>query len=124
MPGLPAYGPPPRSDSFRDFVRQKPAQIIGAGLLGLVLGALLGGTTVAIVSNLGHRDDMRPAYWEDYPGFGHRREGGYPYPYPQRIEPSCRPGPDGVVCVAPPYVVPKPVPTLTVVPTPMPTRTG
>ncbi|MFC4114738.1 hypothetical protein [Nonomuraea zeae] len=124
MPGLPAYGAPPRSDSFRDFVRQKPAQIIGAGLLGLVLGALIGGTTVAVVSNLGDRDDVRPAYWEEYPGFGHRREGVYPYPQPQRIEPSCRPGPDGVYCVAPPYVVPKPVPTMSVAPPPTPTFTA
>ncbi|MFG1702970.1 hypothetical protein ACFLIM_07235 [Nonomuraea sp. M3C6] len=111
-------GSPPPSDSYRDFFRQKQAQIIGAGLIGLVAGALLGGTAVGVVSSLTHRDDVPRAYWEE-PGWGHKR----PYPYPERIVPSCRPGPDGVICVAPPtYMGPKPVPT-TMVPPP-PTRTG
>jgi hypothetical protein len=121
MPGLPAWGASPRSDSFRDFIRQKPAQIIGAGLIGLVFGALLGGTTVAVVSNLGDRGEMHGMYQEDYPPLGPGvREG---YLNPRRVEPSCRQGPDGgVYCAAPPNVLPEPVPTLTIVPEP--TRTG
>ncbi|SEM18272.1 hypothetical protein [Nonomuraea pusilla] len=47
------YGEP---RSFRAFLRQRHAQIIGAGLAGLVAGAVLGGTAVAALDGRGHRD--------------------------------------------------------------------
>ncbi|MGN9838600.1 hypothetical protein ACTMTI_10825 [Nonomuraea sp. H19] len=117
--GWPSSPPPPRSDSFRDFIRQKPAQIAGAGLIGLVLGAMLGGTAVAVVSNLADRHDgydIRMAH-----DWGARRG----FVIPERAYPLCGMGPDNVPCVAPPgkAVVPDPTQTF-VVPPPRPTSTG
>ncbi|PZG11691.1 hypothetical protein, partial [Nonomuraea aridisoli] len=45
--------PPPRR-VFRDFLRRRKTQIVGAGMLGLVAGALLGGITVSAFTD--HRD--------------------------------------------------------------------
>ncbi|WP_188190705.1 hypothetical protein [Nonomuraea sp. SYSU D8015] len=96
MPGSAGMGssqqPPPRSDSFRDFVRRKPAQIAGAGLIGLILGALLGGTAVAVVSNLADRHDHHRMYWE-YSEWGPQR----PFVIPDRPAVSCYDLPDEVV---------------------------
>lgn len=76
-PPGPGYAPPPtmpmaapsRPGSYREFFRQKQAQVIGAGLVGLALGALLGGGAVAVVSDFGHRDDARVMH-QGYPGWG------------------------------------------------------
>ncbi|HEX4813957.1 MAG TPA: hypothetical protein VFV66_14525 [Nonomuraea sp.] len=57
-PGGPVDGgahPRPRSGSFRDFLRRKPAQLVGAGLVGLFAGALIGGGAVALVNDLNDR---------------------------------------------------------------------
>ncbi|MBF8188285.1 hypothetical protein ITP53_21635 [Nonomuraea sp. K274] len=103
-----------RDSSFRDFIRQKPAQIIGAGLIGHVVGTLFGGTAVAVVTSLADRDEPRGMYW-DHPGYA---------PYhgnmrPERAYPGCPPGQDGVRCFTPPM---PPLPTVSVMP--MPTRTS
>jgi hypothetical protein len=88
--------PPPRSDSFRDIIRQKPAQIIGAGLIGLIIGGLLGGGAVAAIGGIVHRHDAPRLYrqnpaWERYPGYQ-----------------DCRPVPGGTYCrQQPPYVNPR-----------------
>ncbi|MFD1540275.1 hypothetical protein [Nonomuraea guangzhouensis] len=107
---------PPRSDSFRDFIRQKPAQIIGAGLIGLIIGGVLGGGAVAVISGIVHGHDVPRVYWqspawERYPGY-----------------PDCRPLPGGTYCrQQPPYVNPMPrlgpdaVPSTWPTSTPMPT---
>ncbi|MEU0571088.1 hypothetical protein ABZ297_37640 [Nonomuraea sp. NPDC005983] len=136
---------PPRSDAFRDFIRQKPAQIIGAGLIGLVIGGLLGGGAVALVGGIAHRS-IGYAHWEGR-GWGPHRGPVHRYP----DLPDCRAVPGGTYCRDqgpygyPPYPVPtqwptmapKPLPTImpsimpsvmpSVMPTsplPVPTRTG
>ncbi|MEQ4718670.1 hypothetical protein [Nonomuraea sp. B19D2] len=74
-PGIPPTmlsASPSPPGSYRDFFRQKQAQILGAGLIGLVLGGLLGGGAVAAISNFTHRDEVRGgAYWN--PGRMHHR---------------------------------------------------
>ncbi|MFC4015472.1 hypothetical protein ACFOY2_50265 [Nonomuraea purpurea] len=102
----PAWDPPGRQDSFRGFFRQRPAQIIGAGLLGLVVGALLGGTAVAVAGELGHRNEMRAIPWE-HPRWTER---GFPS--------QCYPVDEGVRCE---MGSDEAVPTLEM---PPPTRTG
>ncbi|MER6942661.1 hypothetical protein ABT294_01440 [Nonomuraea sp. NPDC000554] len=128
---------PPRSDAFRDFIRQKPAQIIGAGLIGLVIGGLLGGGAVALIGGIAHRS-IGYAHWEGLPG----RDGWGPHRGPVHRYPDfpdCRAVPGGTYCrdqgpyVYPPYAVPTPWPSMapkplpTIMPTtplPVPTRTG
>ncbi|RVX47942.1 hypothetical protein EDD27_10895 [Nonomuraea polychroma] len=96
MPGSAGWGSSRRPDtSFRDFIRQKPAQIVGAGLIGLVVGALSGGTTVALVSNLGDRHDHHRVYLES-PGWGPQR-----FVVPERRLDVCEDTGDGIVCEAP-----------------------
>ncbi|MFI6604607.1 hypothetical protein ACIBHX_51000 [Nonomuraea sp. NPDC050536] len=107
--GRTAPPPPPRGDGFRDFMRQKTAQIILAGLIGLVVGGLLGGGAVAVISGFVHRGDR---YVYDY------------YPRWQRFRDDCGPGPCSYR-YPPPYVQrwqAPPPPTVT--PIPKPTRTG
>ncbi|MCA2221317.1 hypothetical protein [Nonomuraea aurantiaca] len=117
--------PPPRSDSFRDFFRLKPTQIIGAGLIGLIIGGVLGGGAVAVISGMVHRGDTARVYWQDwerYPGYQDCRPGPYGS-YCRRLPPY--PGPYQVP--ATPYPLPTVVPTMmppSVMPTPMPTKTG
>ncbi|MGP3954626.1 hypothetical protein ACTWPT_01415 [Nonomuraea sp. 3N208] len=81
--------------SFRDFIRQKPAQIAGAGLIGLVVGALFGGTAVAVVSNLGDRHDRHGVYMQ-YPDWGPRR-----LVIPDRLTELCQDTGDDIICEAP-----------------------
>ncbi|MEV1169655.1 hypothetical protein [Nonomuraea sp. NPDC049784] len=110
---------PSRPESYRDFFRQKQAQVLGAGLIGLVLGGLLGGGAVAAVSGLTHRDEMRGGvFWE--PGFRHER---YLVPAPGAV---CDRGPDGIRCdnVAPPAPAAPVAPSFSVAPAPVPTSTG
>lgn len=103
-----AAPPPPRGDGFRDFMRQKTAQIILAGLVGLVVGGLLGGGAVAAISGFVHRGDRY--VYDSYPRW-------------QRFHDDCGPGP----CqyrYPPPYVErwqAPPPPTATPVPKPTPT---
>ncbi|SDJ63193.1 hypothetical protein [Nonomuraea jiangxiensis] len=106
-PGMPGSGGWERESSFRDFFRQKQAQIIGAGLIGLVVGGLLGGGAVLFVSSVVERNEMHAPY-----------RPGQDFFHP--VEPSCRTTPTGVHCVAPPLKMPRPVPTFV----PEPTRTG
>jgi hypothetical protein len=102
MPGSSGPGAsqqPPRSGSFRDFVRRKPAQIAGAGLIGLVLGALIGGTAVAVVSNIADRRDHHRMYWEY-----HERGPNRTFIVPDRPAVSCFNRPDTfVVCEELPF---------------------
>ncbi|MEU8247599.1 hypothetical protein [Nonomuraea sp. NPDC048916] len=113
---MPGWGPRP-SSGFRDFVRQKPAQIIGAGLIGLIVGGILGGGAVAVISGITARQD-RHVHWQ-HPGWDRRGGPGFQ---------ECRPVPGGMNCrYGDPY--PYPVPTMTMMPpaipaTPVPTRTG
>lgn len=114
----------PRDGSLRDFVRQKHAQVIGAGLIGLIVGGVLGGLAVGLVSGMVHRGgDRYPVMWEErgwkggpepmcrqHPGgavecFRERRGEVYPYPYPV------------------PSMFPVPAPTQTLAPKPVPTPT-
>jgi hypothetical protein len=100
---------PPRSDSFRGFVRQKPAQIIGAGLVGLLLGAVLGGTAVGVVANAADRHDRHGFHGE----WGPRRG----MMMPDRLDESCySPQPGVVFCGGPSSGED--------VPAPAPVRTG
>ncbi|WP_336208316.1 hypothetical protein [Nonomuraea sp. LPB2021202275-12-8] len=129
-------GPRPSgSGSFRDFVRQKPAQIIGAGLIGLIIGGLLGGGAVMLIGGFtarAHYGNWEQSGWER-----HRGLPGYPVPVPGYPVPGyqeCRPAPGGTYChfqgpypypVPPPSTrpsisPPKPMPTIS----PFPTRTG
>ncbi|MEU4230356.1 hypothetical protein AB0F17_39210 [Nonomuraea sp. NPDC026600] len=137
---------PPRSDSFRDFIRQKPAQIIGAGLIGLIIGGVLGGGAVAVISGIVHRHDgprvhwQSPA-WERYPGYQDCRPvpgGTYCRQMPPYVNPMPGIGPNAVPSMMPPSVMPTPLPTMvptgtltpvpsmlrTGMPTPTPTKTG
>ncbi|TMR95377.1 hypothetical protein [Nonomuraea basaltis] len=92
MPG-PTDSPQQGSGSFRDFIRQKPAQIIGAGLIGLFVGGLLGGTAVALVSDRGDRHGV----WMD-----HDRAPMQLRMFPERLDESCYRVRGGVDCVIPP----------------------
>ncbi|MFI7451702.1 hypothetical protein ACIBQX_29695 [Nonomuraea sp. NPDC049714] len=120
---------PPEPGSWRDFVRQKPAQIIGAGLIGLIVGCLIGGSAVLLIGSLTSHDAYRS--WER-PALD-RRYGPLQPDYRAPHHPACRPVPGGTYCRHPaPYPMPlpsdgssisppKPTPTLA---TPVPTRTG
>ncbi|MEV4161730.1 hypothetical protein [Nonomuraea dietziae] len=116
LPPRPA--PPAHSDGFAAFVRQKYTQIIGAGLIGLLIGAILGGGAVAVLHRIA---DRHPAQWQSPMRYGWQQPGecwytpggrtcAYPYPYP--------------VYPAHPPTVPLPGPSKTRVPTPVPTPTG
>ncbi|MFI7126543.1 hypothetical protein ACIBQ1_12690 [Nonomuraea sp. NPDC050153] len=112
--------PPPRPGSYREFFRQKQAQVLGAGLIGLVLGAVLGGTAVAMAGDFSHRDEMhRGVYWEEL-GWAPKR-----FQVPDRLGPACERGPDGVQCG---YVLPEPrsgdVAPAPSAPIPLPTSSG
>lgn len=127
---------PPEAGSWRDFARQKPAQIIGAGLIGLILGCLIGGTAVLLIGGITSR-----ASYGDWERPGMERHHGRLQPdYRAPRYPDCRPAPGGIYCRQPaPYpmpfpsdgssispprpapTLPSPVPTL---PSPLPTRTG
>jgi hypothetical protein len=127
---------PPEAGSWRDFARQKPAQIIGAGLIGLILGCLIGGTAVLLIGGITSR-----ASYGDWQRPGMERHHGRLQPdYRAPRYPDCRPVPGGIYCRQPaPYpmpfpsdgssispprpapTLPSPVPTL---PSPLPTRTG
>ncbi|MGV9307724.1 hypothetical protein ACWDLG_30505 [Nonomuraea sp. NPDC003727] len=73
-PPPPPSPPPPPRETFAGFVRQKHAQIIGAGLIGLLAGGVLGGAAVAILFRVAdHGDRPRTARWEDH---GRHRFGG------------------------------------------------
>jgi hypothetical protein len=98
-------------------------QLIGAALAGVLLGALLGGTTVALIGSLSDRGDHRfvrmesPRRWHD-----EWRDRDY--------GPSsrCSRVPGGVFCEGPDRLSPMPPPTpgklpSTVAPLP-PTPTG
>ncbi|WP_049561174.1 hypothetical protein [Nonomuraea sp. SBT364] len=122
--------PPPQPGTFRDFVRQKPAQIIGAGLLGLLAGVLIGALAVVMLTAWAdHRAGSRDHSGWDHPRWGDSRvHPGYPG-YPGFHE--CRPVPGGMFCgpagrpglaPSPTMPPPKPVPSVTV--TAIPTRTG
>ncbi|WP_219462684.1 hypothetical protein [Nonomuraea rhizosphaerae] len=126
MPGR-AWGgweaPPPRGDSWREFFRQRPAQILGAGLIGLIIGGVLGGGSVALVAGLSHRGEDRFVYWEhrgfpDYPGYNNcrgpycnweRPYGGIPMPQPSVVLPSMAPAsPVPTTVPSPESAAPKP----------------
>lgn len=103
---------PPRDGSLRDFVRQRHTQVFGAALIGLIVGALLGGIAVALISSMVHRGDRRDHYIE-LPAWRHERGG-------------CHVTPGGMWC-PPPYpdgrAYPMPMPTAPMTPpaTPRPT---
>ncbi|MEV0825714.1 hypothetical protein [Nonomuraea rubra] len=80
---------------FGDFLRRRRTQVMGAGLVGLVVGGLLGGVTVAAFSDLAHDHDhgMRM----EAPGWGHHREWG-----PRLKGPECYESGDGAYCVLEP----------------------
>ncbi|MCK2221629.1 hypothetical protein MF672_048670 [Actinomadura sp. ATCC 31491] len=87
-PNWDSPGEPPRPASFRDRLRGRRAQLAGAGLAGVVLGTLLGGTAVAMLNDGHDRVDHGSVYWE--------RRG------PQRLPGFCRPDDDGGrLCVVP-----------------------
>ncbi|MEO3871907.1 hypothetical protein ABGB18_24090 [Nonomuraea sp. B12E4] len=115
MPGVPGPGARERESTFGDFFRQKQAQIIGAGLIGLVVGGLLGGGAVLFVSSVTDRNAPSEARWA--PGWGPRQD----FHHPGGIVSSCGPRSDGVYCVVPPPIG-DPLPPVTV--RPVPTRTG
>ncbi|GAA3176076.1 hypothetical protein [Nonomuraea roseoviolacea] len=114
----PGWSPPPaapRPDtSFRDFLRQKPTQIIGAALIGLIVGGLLGGTAVALVVGVTHHDRVVPwgprFGWDPYQDWEHM----------PRAYPDCRPAPGGTYCRygAPYPPMPSVVPVPSVAPVP------
>ncbi|MET9342882.1 hypothetical protein [Nonomuraea sp. NPDC003804] len=127
----PPSPPPPPQETFAGFVRQKHAQIIGAGLIGLLAGGVLGGAAVAILFRVAdHGDRPRTARWEDHGG---HRFGG---PEGYRLEPpaECWSTPRGRTCTypyaRPPLPSPMPTTSVTVVPPPSgvptvkPTPTG
>ncbi|MFD1936535.1 MULTISPECIES: hypothetical protein [Nonomuraea] len=125
----PVFGPPPPPrETFATFVRQRHAQIIGAGLIGLLIGGLLGGGAVAILFRVAdHGDRHRVSHWEG------------PGRYGMQPPADCWYTPDGGTACAPPYryryprqapVQPMPpVPTMSLpprtgLPTPVPSPTG
>ncbi|MFF4616727.1 hypothetical protein [Nonomuraea jabiensis] len=106
---------PSRPDSYREFFRQKQAQVLGAGIIGLLIGALLGGTAVAVVSGFSHGDEVhRGMYWQE-PDRMPRR-----FHMPERLDSACEEGKDGVWCS---WVVPK-APRADVPPAPIPVPTS
>ncbi|MFI6738056.1 hypothetical protein ACIBI9_34465 [Nonomuraea sp. NPDC050451] len=108
--------PPRRPDSYREFFRQKQAQVLGAGLIGLVIGALLGGTAVAVVSGFAHRDEVHGMYWQEPDRLPRR------FQVPERLESACEEEKDGVSCG---WVVPKaPRADIPPAPIPVPTSSG
>lgn len=119
----PVFGPPPPRDSFATYLRQKHTQIIGAGLIGLLIGGLLGGGAVAILFRVAdHGDRHRVAHWERPDRYGWQpapdcwytpgggRSCAYPYAYP--VQPPMPPMPT------------VPMPPRTRIPTPVPSPTG
>ncbi|MFI6319806.1 hypothetical protein ACIBG8_19890 [Nonomuraea sp. NPDC050556] len=106
----PAATPGP---TFGDFVRQRHTQIFGAALIGLIVGALLGGIAVAVVSNMVHRGDRHVHVHDRVPYWRH--------------DDGCRPVPGGTWCRGfpdDPRIYPMPVPSVipkTPLPTPKPT---
>ncbi|MGP4093916.1 hypothetical protein [Nonomuraea sp. KM90] len=127
-----AYIPPTVPDpagwereSFSDFARRKRRQIIGAGLIGLVVGGLLGGLGVAAFSD-DHDDHGRYGVWmrPDHPA--HRD-----FMMPERLESGCYESEEDLYCVVPPpdRVLPAPAPDAPDAPdgenvAPRPVRTG
>lgn len=89
--------PPDWEPSFGDYLRRKKSQVVGAGIIGLVVGGLLGGMTVAAVS--GPREDHgRYDMWVNEPGWAPRGE----LRGPKWLNPGCSRTEDGVQCVVPP----------------------
>lgn len=87
--------------TFGDFVRQRHTQIFGAALIGLIVGALLGGIAVAVISGMVHRGDRHVYIQDDGPYWRH--DGG------------CRPVPGGTWCRGfpeDPRIYPMPVPSV------------
>ncbi|MEW9547629.1 hypothetical protein [Nonomuraea sp. NPDC050783] len=98
------------SGPFRDRPRGGSARVAGAGLIGLVLGALLGGTAVAVIGDLSGRHDHRVTYGEYRDGDGPQRgfmgpRGGVRFCLPDDVAPEDGPengpGNGGTVCVVP-----------------------
>ncbi|MFB4265817.1 hypothetical protein [Nonomuraea sp. GTA35] len=101
-----AYIPPTRpnpaswergSSPFGDFLRRRRTQVMSAGMVGLLVGGLLGGVTVAAFNDLAHDHDshemwMRaPDRWQQHRGWEPRLRG-----------PGCYTGEDHGYCVLPP----------------------
>ncbi|SEG56541.1 hypothetical protein SAMN05444920_103199 [Nonomuraea solani] len=72
--------------TFRDFLHRRRTQVTTAGVLGLVIGAMLGGTVVAAFDGLGDRHE-RHGMWMEH------RHGG-----PELGEPACYRTEDGAYC--------------------------
>ncbi|GAA3686631.1 hypothetical protein GCM10022224_059430 [Nonomuraea antimicrobica] len=87
----------PRADGF---FRRRRTQVVGAGLVGLVAGVLLGGVTVAAFSDAA----------EDHGRFGHVQPGWAPrapeFGGPGNMAPYCEWVDGGVRCAAPPPGMP------------------
>jgi hypothetical protein len=64
---LQAAAPPP-SGGLVHWSRQKSVQIIGAGLIGLIVGGILGGGTVAVTSGLMDRSTQNSRFDGQVPG--------------------------------------------------------
>ncbi|WP_431923760.1 hypothetical protein [Nonomuraea jabiensis] len=116
-PGFTMPPAPPRPpDSYREFFRQKQAQVLGAGIIGLVIGALLGGTAVAVVSGFSHGDEVhRGMYWQEPDPMPRR------FQMPERFDSACEEEKDGDVWCS--WVVPK-APRSDVAPAPIPVPTS
>ncbi|WP_162795600.1 hypothetical protein [Nonomuraea lactucae] len=129
---------PPKSGGFRDFMRQKQAQVIAAGLIGLMVGGLVGGLTVAMASGPADRPDQsatwdsprwdRDPEWDRPPELDRepnleRDPGGPADPSPGA--PGCRKVQGETFCHQEmPLETPGPRPSKSLSPTPGPTLTG
>jgi hypothetical protein len=109
--------PPDWEPSFGDYLRRKKSHVMGAGIIGLVVGGLLGGLTVAAFSDP-YEDHARYEMGVNEPGWAPRGE----LRGPVRLDHGCFPTEDGTVqCVIPPPPVMAPdAPD----PAPAPTRTS
>ncbi|TYB67187.1 hypothetical protein FXF51_14935 [Nonomuraea sp. PA05] len=85
------------SSSFGDYLRRRRTQVMGAGLIGLLVGGLLGGATVAAFNDVAHEGDRYDMFVEE-PGWGRHRHWG-----PELRAPDCYLEEDRGACVLPPY---------------------
>ncbi|NJP92188.1 hypothetical protein HCN51_22425 [Nonomuraea sp. FMUSA5-5] len=80
---------------FGDFLRRRRTQVTAAGLIGLLVGGILGGVTVAAFNDL-REDHGRYDMWTEAPGWSHHRKWG------PELRMPCYEIDDRGLCVLPP----------------------
>jgi hypothetical protein len=78
-PAPPDPVPGEQGSAFKAFLRRRRTQVVGAGLAGLIVGGLLGGTTVAAFNDLTRdRFDRMDVWLEPHHRWGPHHDRGLP----------------------------------------------